>query len=184
MNTCEQSIEIHDLALPGLKVLVPKIFEDHRGYFLESCRDEILKAAGIDCTFVQDNRAMSKKGTIRGMHFQNSPGQAKLVSVAKGKIYDVAVDIRKDSPTFGRWFAVFLDDIEHKSLFIPAGFAHGYCVLSDEAIVTYKVSNYYDPKEERGFRYDDPEVAISWPIAHVVVSDRDLASPSLRKVLG
>ncbi|MDX8430757.1 MAG: dTDP-4-dehydrorhamnose 3,5-epimerase [Candidatus Algichlamydia australiensis] len=184
MNTCEETIEVHDLALQGLKILVPKVFKDHRGYFLESYRRELLAEGGIDCDFVQDNRAMSRKGTIRGMHYQGSPGQAKLVSVAKGKIYDVAVDIRKDSPTFGRWFAVFLDDQEHKSLFIPAGFAHGYCVLSEEAIVTYKVSNYYDPKEERGFRYDDPEVGISWPIDHVVVSDRDLACPSFRKALG
>ncbi len=183
MKTCEETIEVHDLVIPGLKILIPKVFEDHRGYFLESFRKEVLEEAGVDCDFVQDNRAASKKGTVRGMHYQRKPGQAKLVSVAKGKIYDVAVDLRKGSPTFGRWFAVFLDDKEHKSLFIPTGFAHGYCVLSDEAIVTYKVSSYYDPQEERGFRYDDPEIAISWPIEHVVVSDRDLACPSFRNAM-
>lgn len=172
-------MEFFDLSLKGLKVILPKVHKDPRGFFFESFRKDALKEHGITCDFVQDNHSFSRKNTIRGMHFCD---QDKLVRVGSGRIYDVAVDIREGSPTFGCWQGVYLDDDENKMLFIPKGFAHGFAVLSDEAHVLYKVSQYYDVKTERGFRYDDPEVGISWPIDHPIVSERDIACPRFSDV--
>jgi len=168
-------MEIHELELKGAKLITPKVFYDERGFFLESFRSERYQE--LESFFVQDNHSYSKKGVIRGMHFQTEPGQAKLVRVALGKIYDVIVDIRPDSPTFGKWQGQILDDEKHQQLFIPVGFAHGFCVLSDEAHVLYKISTPFCAETEKGFRFDDPEVAIEWPIKDPILSERDRNTP-------
>jgi dTDP-4-dehydrorhamnose 3,5-epimerase len=175
-----KKIKISTLPLLGLKLIQPELFPDQRGYFLESFRKELYQALALP-DFVQDNRAFSQKNVLRGMHFQK--GQAKLVSVAFGKIFDVAVDIRKNSQTFGRWQSVILDDQSCQQFFIPDGFAHGYLVLSETAVVTYKVSSYYDPKKEKGFSCRDPEVAIDWPAKSPVLSLKDMQSPLLKEVI-
>lgn len=168
-------MEIKELSLKGAKLIKPLVHWDSRGFFLESFQEERYR--DLKSTFVQDNHSYSKKGVIRGMHFQSDPGQAKLVRVAIGKIYDVIVDIRPDSPTFGKWQGVTLDDQEHQQLFIPVGFAHGFCVLSDEAHVLYKTSTPFCAETERGFRFDDPEVGIEWPLKDPIVSERDQNTP-------
>lgn len=176
------------LPLAGLIRVAPKVFRDERGFFLESYRADAYRAAGIDATFVQDNHSRSTRGVIRGMHFQTAPGQAKLVRVASGRIWDVAVDLRAGSPTQGQWHAVELDAEAHHQLYVPVGFAHGFCVLSEVADVIYKVSSVYDAATERGFAWDDPEVGIAWPLAALggpaVVSARDAAAPRYREVVG
>lgn len=163
-----------------LQLIVPTVHRDERGYFLESFQRERYGDLGIG-DFVQDNHSYSRKGVLRGMHFQK--GQAKLVYCAVGKIFDVAVDIRVGSKTFGKWKGVILDDREHKQFYIPDGFAHGFCVLSEEAHVMYKVSTQYDPKGERGFRHDDRSVGIHWPIDAPLLSARDRALPILSEVI-
>lgn len=168
-------MKIQELNLKGAKLITPQVFQDRRGFFLESFREDRYQALGL--SFVQDNHSYSKKGVIRGMHFQLEPGQAKLVRVGLGKIYDVIVDIRSGSPTFGKWQGVVLDDTLHEQLFIPAGFAHGFCVLSPDAHVLYKMSTSYSKQTEKGFRFDDPEVGIEWPIKDPIVSERDQNSP-------
>ncbi|WP_075883156.1 dTDP-4-dehydrorhamnose 3,5-epimerase [Candidatus Protochlamydia sp. W-9] len=174
-------MEIIDLQLKGLKLVKPNVFKDNRGFFLESFQQPLYQKMGIQEIFLQDNHSFSQKGCIRGMHFQSFPGQAKLVRVAVGKIYDVAVDIRPESPTFGQWEGIVLDDKNHHQLFIPVGFAHGFCVLSQEAHVMYKVSTPYDPLYEKGFRWNDSQVNIQWPIEQPIVSERDKQSPSFRE---
>lgn len=173
-------MEIATLSLKGPRLIKPKIFQDNRGFFLESFSPAIEKEIG---SFIQDNHSFSKKGTIRGMHFQSSPGQAKLVRVASGKILDVVVDIRKESPTFGKWEGVVLDGENHEQLFVPIGFAHGFCVLSDEAHVLYKVSSPYNPETEKGFRFDDPDVGIEWPATEPILSERDKTTPYLKEIM-
>lgn len=170
-------MEVIDLCLQGLKLIKPKVFRDNRGFFLETFQQSPYEKMGVDCSFSQDNHSYSQKGCVRGLHFQSYPGQAKLVRAALGKIYDVAVDIRPDSPTYRQWEGVVLDDVTHEQLFIPVGFAHGFCVLSDEAHVMYKVSTPYDAKYEKGFRWNDPTIKIVWPIEEVVVSERDDKAP-------
>jgi dTDP-4-dehydrorhamnose 3,5-epimerase len=176
-------MELKELSLSGLKLLRPKVFHDDRGFFKESYRKPLYESCGIDCEFVQDNHSYSKGGTVRGMHFQAKPGQAKLISVLEGEIFDVIVDIRPDSPTFRKWEGVYLKSDQHEQLFIPIGFAHGFCVLSDTAHVVYKVSSVYDPLEEKGFRFDDPSIAIHWPIANPILSPRDLRAPSFEEAV-
>lgn len=173
-------MEISDMRLKGLKLLTPKVFGDHRGFFFESYQKSVYEKAGIVESFAQDNHSFSRKGCIRGLHFQSFPGQSKLIRVALGKIFDVAVDIRPNSPTYGQWEGVMLDGEKHQQLYIPVGFAHGFCVLSEEAHVMYKVSNPYDPRYETGFRWDDPDVNIAWPVENPIISERDLHSPFLR----
>jgi dTDP-4-dehydrorhamnose 3,5-epimerase len=168
------------LELDGLVLLSPVVHEDARGSFVECFRRDRWAAAGVASDFVQDNHSRSIQGTLRGMHFQ--PGQAKLVRVGQGRIFDVAVDIRPASSTFGRWQGVELDDRAHQQLVVPDGFAHGFCELSEEADVIYKVSAYYDPATEAGFRWDDPEVGIDWPVDAPVVSERDRRAPSFAEV--
>ena len=175
-------MEITDLRLHGLKLIKPKVFKDTRGYFFESFREPAYEKYGIREHFQQDNHSYSQKGSLRGMHFQSFPGQAKLIRVAVGKIYDVALDIRPESPTFGQWEAIILDDIDHHQLFIPVGFAHGFCVLSDEAHVMYKTTNPYDPKFEKGFRWDDPQFAIEWPVSQPIISERDIQAPFFKEL--
>ncbi len=175
-------METANLSLVGLKLVRPRVFTDSRGFFKETYRQPVYAQAGIDCPFIQDNHSFSKKGTVRGMHFQRNPGQAKLVSVIAGTIFDVAVDIRPGSPTFGKWEGVYLDGEKGEQLFVPAGFAHGFCVMSDEAHVLYKVSSLYDPAEEMAFRFDDPDVKIEWPISNPILSERDLQCPTLKEI--
>jgi dTDP-4-dehydrorhamnose 3,5-epimerase len=171
-------MEVRPLSLSGLKLITPAVHRDSRGFFLETYSESRYLESGIDHPFVQDNHSRSTRGTIRGMHFQTSPGQAKLLRVGVGRIFDVAVDIRPDSPTFGKWEGVYLDAAEHCQLFVPVGFAHGFCVVSEVAEVMYKVSSLYDAKTETGFRFDDPEVGIAWPVAEPIVSPRDLQAQS------
>ena len=170
-------MEASSLHLKGLVLIKPKVFHDSRGFFLETFQQSEYQKLGIDCPFVQDNHSFSKQGCIRGMHFQSFPGQAKLIRVAVGKIFDVAVDMRPESPTYGQWEGVILDAHSHHQLFIPVGFAHGFCVLSPEAHVLYKVSTPYHPQFEKGFRWDDPTINIQWPTDHPLVSERDQQAP-------
>ena len=173
-------MEVVPLPLAGLLLVKPRVFRDERGFFVETFRASALPEA----TFAQDNHSRSSRGTLRGMHFQTTPGQAKLVRCARGKIFDVAVDIRSESPTFGRWHAELLDDDEHRQLYIPVGFAHGFCVVSEIADVAYKCSNYYDAATESGFAYDDRAVGIAWPKLEYILSDRDRRAESFAKVCG
>ena len=169
--------------LNGPLYLAPVVHGDERGFFLESYRRNLMEELGIPDEFVQDNHSRSRKGIVRGMHFQ--PGQAKLVRCVRGAIFDVLVDIRAGSPQFGEWEGFVLDDQEHRLLYVPDGFAHGFCVLSDIADVAYKVTTYYDAAAESGFAYDDPEVAIAWPDdLELIPSKRDKAAPPLSERAG
>lgn len=167
--------------LDGPVLVEPVVHGDARGFFLETYRKNVLAELGVQDDFVQDNHSRSRLGVLRGMHFQ--PGQAKLVRCARGSIFDVVVDIQSDSPSFGRWEGFELDDESHRQVYVPDGFAHGFCVTSELADVVYKVSTYYDPSMEAGFRFDDPEVGIEWPARiELQVSERDLAAPGLREL--
>lgn len=169
--------------IPGLKLLEPKVFGDERGFFLETYQAEKFRALGIPDAFPQDNRSRSAPGVLRGLHFQLDPPQGKLVSVVRGRIFDVAVDLRRGAPTFGHWFGTELNETNKHMLWIPFGFAHGFCVLGDEpADVTYKATGVYNPKTEGGVRWDDPEIAIRWPVPAPLVSPRDAALPFLREI--
>jgi dTDP-4-dehydrorhamnose 3,5-epimerase len=168
--------------LEGVLVVEPVVHGDERGFFVETFRADVLARAGIDVEFVQDNHSRSRRGTLRGMHFQTEPGQAKLVRCARGEILDVVVDLRRGSDTFGRWQGHRLDDLDGRQLWVPVGFGHGFCVLSEEADVVYKCSSYYDPATESGFAYDDPEVGIEWPELELVVSERDRSAPRLAEI--
>lgn len=164
--------------LEGLIVVEPKVFRDDRGFFLEPYNAPRYKAAGIDVDFVQDNHSVSSYGVLRGLHFQTKPGQAKLLRCTHGRIWDVAVDIRPLSATFGKWWALELNDTLHNQLFIPVGFAHGFCVLSETAEVMYKCSNVYDPVTESGIAWNDPDIAVAWPVADPIISARDTGNQS------
>ena len=156
----------------------PDLHGDARGFFQETYRKAAFSQLGVQDEFVQDNHSRSGRGVLRGMHFQ--PGQAKLIRCARGAVFDAVVDIRRGSPGFGRWEGFRLDDERHLELYVPDGFAHGFCVLSDVADVIYKVSSYYDPAVESGFRFDDPDVGIAWPSdLDLKVSERDRAAPPL-----
>jgi dTDP-4-dehydrorhamnose 3,5-epimerase len=168
--------------LPGVLLLEPTVHGDARGFFVETFRESELAAFGVRERWVQDNHSRSARGVLRGMHFSIGDGQAKLVRCARGAILDVAVDIRRGSPTYGSWEAVELDDRTHRQVYLPVGFAHGFVVLSEVADVAYKCSAYYDPDLERGFAWDDPDVAIAWPDLPIEVSARDAAAPSLREI--
>jgi len=175
---------IEPTELPGVLVFTPRVFRDTRGFFCESYNAEVWQAAGIDTTFVQDNHCRSGSGTIRGLHFQLPPAaQVKLIRVVRGAVWDVAVDIRKGSPTFGRWVGVELTEDNFRQFYIPAGFAHGFCVLSAEADVLYKASHVYSSSHEQGVAWNDPEIRIPWPAAEPLLSDRDLRAQSLRAYL-
>jgi dTDP-4-dehydrorhamnose 3,5-epimerase len=174
---------INATEIPGPLRLAPSVHGDERGFFVETYRFEELVEAGIDAHFVQDNHSRSLRGVVRGMHFQ--PGQIKLVRCARGAIFDVIVDVRVGSPTFGHWEGVELNDETHHQLFVPNGFAHGFCVLTETADVVYKVSAYYDARTEGGFRLDDPAVGIEWPVPidQQVRSARDIAAPLLADII-
>ena len=161
-------------------MLEPDVHADERGFLVEVHRVDELRELGIDLDWVQENHSRSRGGVLRGIHFQ--PGQAKLVRCSRGRIWDVAVDLRPDSPTFRRWEGHELDDERHRQLLIPPGFGHGYCLLSEEADVSYFLSSHFDPDRELGVAWDDPELAIQWPLSDPVLSDRDRNSPPLAEI--
>jgi len=176
------------LTLEGLILVKPKVYADERGYFMELFKSSDMKLSGITGEFLQDNLSYSRKGTVRGLHYQMKPKmQGKLVTCLRGAIYDVAVDIRVGSPTFGKWVAVELSEENHHLLWIPEGFAHGFMVLSEEAMVLYKVSgSEYSPEHDAGIRWDDPELNVDWPIkdvAKLIISEKDKHLPTLRERL-
>jgi len=169
------------LEIPDVVLIEPKVFRDDRGFFMESYKRSEFVDFGIDEMFVQDNHSRSRRGVLRGLHYQNPPrAQAKLVRVIDGEIFDVAVDIRKGSPTYGRWVGVYLSDENMRMLYIPVGFAHGFLALSDVAEVLYKTSDEYSPEHEAGIVWNDPEVGIDWPVEEPVLSPRDCRWPGLR----
>ena len=168
--------------LDGLVLLTPPKHGDDRGFFMETYRADEWAAQGVATGFVQDNHSRSRRGTVRGMHFQTSPGQGKLVRVARGRVLDVVVDVRRASSTFGEWEAFELDDEGAQQLWIPVGFAHGFCVLSDVADFVYKCTSYYDPATESGFSFADPDVGIEWPDGELIYSERDRSAPRLAEI--
>lgn len=171
---------VRETALPGVLVVEPRVFGDARGFFLERYHAERYAEAGIPAAFVQDNHSRSVRGTLRGLHFQRSHPQGKLVEAVRGRIWDVAVDVRPGSPTFGQWEGVTLTEDSHRQLWVPPGFAHGFCVLSAEADVLYKCTDVYRPDDEGGVRWDDPDLGIEWPLdAAPLLSAKDRALPLL-----
>ena len=168
--------------LAGLILLEPDVFRDERGFLLETHNRSRYAEFGIADDFVQDNHSRSTRGTIRGLHFTDEPGQAKLVRVSHGAVWDVVVDLRRTSGTFGEWESFELDDVDHRQLYVPIGFAHGFCVLSEAADVTYKMSTYYDRHRDRGLSWDDPQLGIEWPISDPLLSARDRANPRLAQL--
>ena len=175
-------MEVRRTPLDGVLVLKPAVHIDTRGFFMESYSARTLQSLGIDVHFVQDNHSRSMKGVLRGLHYQVNPGQVKLVRAISGAIFDVAVDIRHGSPTFGRWFGQVLSEDNFLQLYMPPGFAHGFCVLSERADIAYKVNTFYSPPDERGLRWDDPEIGIDWPVSDPLVSERDRHHPGLADI--
>lgn len=171
-----------DTEIPGVFLIEPVVHGDHRGFFMESYHRDRFAELGIECEFVQDNHSRSRAGVLRGLHYQLGRPQAKLVRATVGRVFDVVVDLRRGSPTFGRWVGAELSDANHRMLFAPAGFGHGFLVLSEAAEFQYKCSDFYAPEEERGIRWDDPTLEIEWPTgdADPVLSDRDLEWPYLK----
>jgi len=166
-----------------LYILKPKVFRDHRGFLYESYNQKVFQNLGITTVFLQENHSHSVKNTIRALHFQKIPPQIKLVWAATGKIWDVALDIRPDSKTFGKWFGQELSEENRLMLYIPEGFAHGFCTLSDKADVIYKLSSLYNPKTECGIIWNDPDINIKWPIENPILSDRDKNNPTFKTFL-
>ena len=174
------SFTFKPLSIPDIILVESTVFTDLRGGFLETFKSSEFRKAGQPDTFLQDNLSWSKKDVIRGLHYQKTPkAQGKLVSVLKGRAWDVAVDIRRGSPTFGKWVGDELTDENHAQLFIPRGFAHGFCVLSETADVLYKCTDYYDPTDDHGLLWSDPELAIAWPVSNPLVSGKDIRQPRL-----
>jgi len=171
-----------DLDLVGLFVVETEVHGDERGFLVETFREDVWRDLGVDVGFVQENQSRSARATLRGLHFQRAPGQAKLVRCLRGTMWDVAVDLRRDSPTYRRWEGVELDDRSQRQLLIPVGFAHGFCVLSETADVAYKLSSYYDPATEAGFAWNDPDVGIEWPMSNPTLSERDRSAPRLAEI--
>ena len=162
--------------IEGLVVVEPKVFGDNRGYFMETYNYNDFKAAGLDMVFVQDNQSKSKKGVLRGLHFQKKNPQGKLVRVVSGEVYDVAVDLRKGSDTYGKWYGVLLSAENKKQFYVPEGFAHGFVVMSETAEFVYKCTRFYDPSDEGGLMWNDPEIGIDWPVpenAELLLSEKD-----------
>ena len=175
-------VDVQSTAIEGLKVLTPPVHSDARGYFLESFNNRsFCDATGLDVRFVQDNESMSCAGALRGLHYQVEQAQGKLVRVVRGEVFDVAVDLRRSSATFGHWYGVTLSDRNRKQLWMPTGFAHGFLALSKSAVVAYKVTDYYCRRGECAIAWDDPDLAIDWPLAGApTLSDRDRAAPRFR----
>lgn len=172
-------------SIEGVYIVETKVFGDNRGYFMETYNKKQFAEAGLDMEFVQDNQSKSTKGVLRGLHFQTRNAQGKLVRVTKGSVYDVAVDLRKGSPTYGKYEGVILTEDNNKQFYIPEGFAHGFLVLSDEAIFTYKCTNFYTPDAEGGLMWNDPDVAIEWPldgIDNIILSEKDKVHKTLKEL--
>ncbi|HBA85498.1 MAG TPA: dTDP-4-dehydrorhamnose 3,5-epimerase [Verrucomicrobia bacterium] len=166
-------------SIPDVLLITPKVYGDRRGFFMETFHEKKYRELGIDKPFVQDNYSHSHRGTLRGLHYQRPHSQSKLVSVLNGKVYDVAVDIRVGSPTFGRWVGLVLSDENRCQLFIPEGFAHGFCVLSEEVDFMYKCTDFYSPADEHGILWSDPALGIEWPKVEPILSDKDTRYPVL-----
>ena len=166
-------MKVTTTTLPGVLVIEPKVFRDERGFFMETFSSRALAGSGIPVFFVQDNHSRSTRGILRGLHYQLTTPQGKLVHAARGRIFDVAVDIRVGSPTFRKWFGIELNDENLFSLWIPPGFAHGFCVLSDHADVIYKCTSLYDAADDRGVKWNDPKIGIEWPVTDPVISEKD-----------
>ncbi|CAL1241287.1 dTDP-4-dehydrorhamnose 3,5-epimerase [Candidatus Methylocalor cossyra] len=166
--------------LDGVLHIMPDVFGDPRGFFLETWNRRRYAEYGLDRDFVQDNLSLSRRGILRGLHFQNPTPQGKLVQVLQGEVFDVAVDIRRGSPTFGRWYGAFLSGDNHHQLFVPEGFAHGFCVTSETALFAYKCTDFYNPAAEFSLRWDDPDLAIDWPVKTPVLSSKDQAGRRLK----
>jgi dTDP-4-dehydrorhamnose 3,5-epimerase len=166
-------LEVRKTELPGVLLITPAVFRDDRGFFLESYNEAAFADIGVDAHFVQDNHSRSAKGVLRGLHYQLHHPQGKLVRVVRGKIFDVAADIRRGSPTFGKWVGTMLDDREMKAVWIPPGFAHGFCTLSDDVDVTYKCTDFYTPDDEGGVLWNDSLLGIKWPVENPIVNAKD-----------
>ena len=171
-----------DTGVEGVVLVEPEVHGDERGFLVETYSAVAWRDAGIDVEFVQDNHSRSGANILRGLHFQTDPGQAKLVRCLRGRIWDVAVDLRRDSPTYRRWEGYELDDERHRQLFVPVGFAHGFCVMSESADVAYRLSSYFDPETEAEIAWDDPDIGIEWPISEPILSERDRSAPRLAEV--
>lgn len=178
------SLVVERTSLPGVLLVKPQAHGDHRGFFLETFRVNTYADAGIDLPFVQDNHSRSGKGILRGVHYQWPNPQGKLISVPRGRVFDVAVDIRRNSPFFGKWVGVVLDDVDHCQLWVPPGFAHGFCVLSEEADFAYKCTQYYMPEFDAGIRWNDPGVGVEWPLDGITpkLSQKDEIAPLLSEL--
>ncbi|MGB0121691.1 MAG: dTDP-4-dehydrorhamnose 3,5-epimerase [Solirubrobacterales bacterium] len=168
--------------LDGVVLVEPEVYGDERGFFVETFSVDVWKELGVTADFIQHNHSRSAKHTVRGLHFQTSPGQAKLVRCPRGSVFDVAVDLRRDSETFGQWEGYVLDDVTHRQLYVPVGFAHGFCVLSELADFTYLVSSTYDPATEAGIKWDDETVGVEWPTDEPLLSQRDKDAPGLNEI--
>ena len=182
---CKISVSEDCNEIKGLKVITPSVYGDNRGYFMETYNYNDFADAGIDCKFVQDNQSASKKGVLRGLHFQINYPQDKLVRVIKGEVYDVAVDMREGSETYGKWFGVLLSEENKKQFFIPKNFAHGFLVLSDYAEFCYKVTDFYHPNDEGGIIWNDPEIGVEWPITEgmeLIMSEKDHKWGSIKEL--
>jgi dTDP-4-dehydrorhamnose 3,5-epimerase len=175
-------MEILSTRFEDVKIIVPRVFSDPRGVFLETFQAKRYRDSGIGCEFVQDNLSYSIKATLRGLHYQRPHTQDKLVYVIKGEVFDVVVDIRRSSPTFGQWEGVCLSAENCRQLYVPAGFAHGFCVLSEEAVFSYKCSDYYAPAAEHGIVWNDPDIGIQWPLENPLLSEKDGRYPRLREI--
>ena len=175
-------MKILPTSLPEVFIIEPRVFEDSRGFFLETYHQRRYAEKGINCNFVQDNLSRSVRNTLRGLHYQIEYAQAKLIQVIKGVVFDVVVDIRQGSPKFGQWAGVNLSDGNRRQLFVPEGFAHGFCVLSEAADVVYKCSDFYAPEDEGGILWSDPDLAVHWPVEKPLLSDKDSRLPCLADV--
>lgn len=173
-------MKIEETELPGVLILTPRVFGDQRGFFKEIFHGERYKEAGIPLDFVQDNFSRSSQGVLRGMHFQKTKPQGKLVQCLKGSIYDVAVDIDSKSKTYGQYVGVELSDENHSQIYVPPGYAHGFCVISEMADISYKCTDYYCPEDEGGLAWNDPEIGIAWPISKPTLSEKDKVHPMLK----
>jgi dTDP-4-dehydrorhamnose 3,5-epimerase len=175
-------VKVIPTKLPGVLIIEPQVFGDQRGFFMESWSQKRYEDVGLPATFCQDNVSFSAKGVLRGLHYQRVNTQGKLVTVLHGEVFDVAVDIRVGSPDFGRWVGVQLSGENKRQFYVPEGFAHGFCVLSDTALFMYKCTNYYDPSAELGLLWNDPDIGIEWPVAEPVLSVKDQVNSRLKDI--
>lgn len=175
-----RALNVTETSLPGVLLFEPRVFADERGFFLETYNARAFQAAGVDAVFVQDNHSRSKANVLRGLHYQEPNAQGKLVRCPRGALYDVAVDIRVGSPTFGKWYGIELSEENRRILWIPPGFAHGFCALSEEADLSYKCTALYDAGSDRSIAWDDPDIGIEWPVRDPILSPKDAVAPRLK----